>query len=236
MEDGHIYRQRSNKPSSTEARRPWSPVSYCCNFNLIHTVAMKYLCHLQGVVSEFLFTCVLLLLFFCGPSTTEFRIDFNNLHPQSHSPSWALHSHLLLITVLWLKEHQWSYVLDSNTLRGRSGGEGATGAWACLNTCVCVYVCMFMCKTISWGVSHRSAGSHVAVPWQTCAPPLWIRTFGFPELRLHVAASFLKLWPSSAVSFCMLSTSVRWEPDTMLDDVKNGGRVIQREEVKATGN
>lgn len=34
----------------------------------------------------------------------------------------------------------------------------------------------------------------------------------------------------------MLSTSVTWEPDTMLDDVKNGGRVTQREEVKATGN
>lgn len=49
--------KRSNKPSSTEARRPWSPVSYCCNFNLIYTAAMKYLCHLQGVVSELLFMC-----------------------------------------------------------------------------------------------------------------------------------------------------------------------------------
>ena len=51
-----------------------------------------------------------------------------------------------------------------------------------------------------------------------------------------MAASFLRLWPSSAVSFCMVSTSVTWEPDTMLDDVKNGWRVALREEVKATGN
>ena len=59
--------KRSNKRSSTEAGRPWSPVSYCWNFSFIHTAAMKYLCHVQGVVSELLFACVLLLLFFYGP-------------------------------------------------------------------------------------------------------------------------------------------------------------------------
>lgn len=133
--------------------------SYCCR--LIYTVAMKSFCNQSHFRRRPVYVCST-FAFQMSILTTVSRIDLNRLTSciLKHIHSYK---HLLLISILWVKEKATPVIICAAFKRHQEGGQRARGL---LRPCLCVHMCECLrvrWSHFDWGVSFRSARSHVAV-------------------------------------------------------------------------